>query len=73
MPFYLHCTYFRASNITLLILKLRGAWDLNVGRVAQPVLETGYKLDGLGVESRWGRDLSHQSRPALGPTQPPVQ
>jgi hypothetical protein len=26
-----------------------------------------------GIESRWGRDISHLSRPALGPTQPPVQ
>jgi hypothetical protein len=23
--------------------------------------------------SRWGRDFSYTSRPALGPTQPPVQ
>jgi hypothetical protein len=29
-------------------------------------------LDGPGIESRWGRDFSHTSRPALGPTQPPV-
>jgi hypothetical protein len=27
----------------------------------------------LGIKSRWGRDISHTSRPALGPTQPPVQ
>jgi hypothetical protein len=26
-----------------------------------------------GIESRWGQDFSHMSRPALGPTQPPVQ
>jgi hypothetical protein len=32
-----------------------------------------YGLDGPGIESRWGRDFSHTSRPALGPTQPPVQ
>jgi hypothetical protein len=32
-----------------------------------------YRLDGPGIESRWGRDFSHTSRPALGPTQPPVQ
>jgi hypothetical protein len=28
---------------------------------------------GPGIESRWGRDFQHPSRPALGPTQPPVQ
>jgi hypothetical protein len=36
-------------------------------------IATGYRLDGLEIESRWGRDFSHTSRPALGPTQPPVQ
>ena len=36
-------------------------------------IATGYGLDGPGIESRWGRDFSHLSRPALGPTQPPVQ
>ena len=36
-------------------------------------IATGYGLDGTGIESRWGRDFSHLSRPALGPTQPPVQ
>ena len=34
---------------------------------------TGYGLDGPGIESRWWRDFLHLSRPALGPTQPPVQ
>jgi hypothetical protein len=33
----------------------------------------GYRLDGPGIESRWGRDFSHMSRPVVGPTQPPVQ
>ena len=36
-------------------------------------IATGYDLDGPGIESRWGRDFLHLSRPALGPTQPPVQ
>jgi hypothetical protein len=36
-------------------------------------ITTCYGLDGPRVESRWGRDISHLSRPALGPTQPPVQ
>ena len=37
-------------------------------------IATGYGLDGPGIESRWGgRDFPHLFRPALGPTQPPVQ
>jgi len=36
-------------------------------------IATGYGLDGLGIESQWGRDFPHLSRQALGPTQSPVQ
>jgi hypothetical protein len=36
-------------------------------------IATVHGLDGLGIESRWGRDFPHQSRPALEPTQPTVQ
>ena len=36
-------------------------------------IATGYGLDGPGIESWWGRDFSHLSRPALGTNQPPVQ
>ena len=34
---------------------------------------TAYGLDGPGIESWWGREFPHQSRPVLRPTQPPVQ
>jgi len=34
---------------------------------------TRYGLDGPGIESRWGRDFPHPSRPALWPTQPPTK
>ena len=36
-------------------------------------IATRYGLDGPGIESRCRRDFLHVSRPALGPTQPPVQ
>jgi hypothetical protein len=32
-----------------------------------------YGLDSPGIESRCGRDFLHPFRPALGPTQPPIQ
>ena len=43
------------------------SWDSSVGIV------TRYGLDGLGIESWWERDFPHLSRPALTPTQPPIQ
>jgi hypothetical protein len=45
----------------------------NLGSGSSVGIMTDYRLDGLGIESRWGRDCPHLSRPALGPTQPPVE
>jgi hypothetical protein len=36
-------------------------------------IQTHYGLDGPEIESQWGRDFPHPSRPAQEPTQPPVQ
>jgi len=36
-------------------------------------IATRYGLDGPWIEFRWGRDFPHRSRPALGPTEPPLQ
>jgi hypothetical protein len=41
--------------------------DISVG------IATRYGVDGPGIESRWGRDIPHVSRPALRPTEPPTQ
>ena len=30
-------------------------------------IATGYGLDGPGIESRWGQNFQHLSRPALAP------
>jgi hypothetical protein len=42
-------------------------WDSAVS------IGTRYGLDGLRIESQWGKDFPHPSRPALGSTHPPIQ
>jgi hypothetical protein len=44
-----------------------------MGRDSSVAITTRYGLDGTGIESLWGRDFKRPSRPALGPTQPPIQ
>ena len=36
-------------------------------------IATELRAGRSGIESRWGRDFPHMSRPALRPTQPPVK
>jgi hypothetical protein len=61
-------TPFLFGGLTLCVLQcVVGVPGSSVGKA------TDYGLDGPGIESRWGRDIPHLSRPALGPTQPPVQ
>jgi hypothetical protein len=58
-----------------LLLVLRG-WLRGFesgGRDSSVGLATRCGLDSPGIESRWGRDFPNPSRPALGPTQPPIQ
>jgi hypothetical protein len=49
------------------ILKKKYEAESSVGIAA------GYGLDDPRIESRWGRDFPHLSRPALGLTQPALQ
>ena len=41
--------------------------------IAQSVQRLATGLDGPGIETRWGREFPHPSRPALRPTLPPIQ
>ena len=55
-----------------------GATDININYLSEcgpdssVIITTDYGLDGPGIESRWG-EIFRPPRPALGPTQPPVQ
>ena len=44
-----------------------------LGRDSSVGLATRYGLGDPGIESRWGRGFPHSSRPALGPTRPPIK
>ena len=49
-----------------------GARDF-VGRESVVGVATHYRMDDPEIECRWGRDFPQPSRPAVEPTQPPVQ
>ena len=66
---------YRRSPVEIVGLNPSGAWIffccyycVLVGRDSSVGIATRYGLDGQGIESRWGRDFPHPSRPALGPT-----
>ena len=62
------------QHVTVLILNIIYTWYFFKGRDSSVGIATRYGLDGPGIESRWGGpDFPHPSRPALVPTQPPVQ
>jgi hypothetical protein len=68
----LTCLYLSLSSIKP-ITWLYPCLSLASGPGSSVDIATGYGLDVPGIESRWERDFPHLSRPALGPTQPPVQ
>jgi hypothetical protein len=44
-----------------------------LGRDSSVDIVTRYRLDGAGIESRWRWNFPHPSRPAPGPTHPPIE
>ena len=44
-----------------------------MGQDSTVSIATHYGLDGPGIESWWGQDFPHPSRPTLVSTQPPTQ
>jgi hypothetical protein len=66
--YQLHSTVtFTLKKVLLIFISVMGGPRSVVG------IATAYRLDGPGIEFLWGRDFPHLSRPALMPTQPPVQ
>jgi hypothetical protein len=66
-----YCSTMFLMLIKVLYIYLTPPFTSGLGSLVS--VATGYRLDGLGIKSRWGWDFPHLSRPALGPTQPPVQ
>jgi hypothetical protein len=55
----------RAVNVLTTIIRI----TINIcGPGSSVGIGPGYRLDGPGIESRWGLDFPHLSRSALGPT-----
>jgi len=54
-------------------VKYSSLWMTMEGQDSVGGIATRYGLDGPGITSRWRRDFSAPSRPALGPTQPLTQ
>jgi hypothetical protein len=65
--------YNEPTNAQLIYKLLYCSYTFRLGPGSSVSIATDYGLDGPGIESQWGRDFSHTSRPALGPTQPLVQ
>jgi hypothetical protein len=63
--------YFLKNFLFGSVVVFRPTFKRSSGPGSSVDIVTGYRLDGPGIEFRWGRDFSHLSRP--GPTQSPVQ
>ena len=60
--------YTKVTDLVLCCITL-----LDCGPCSVVGIATCCRLDSPGIKPRWGQDFLHLSRPAVGPTQPPVQ
>jgi hypothetical protein len=71
------CSLCLGLSFVIILRFLNKIRELNsvfsVGREIVVDIAARYELDGPGLELWWGRDFQYPSRPALDPTQPPVQ
>lgn len=63
------CMYVHIPRICVILHCCR---NVRSGTGYRSRIATRYEVDGLGVESRCGRDFSYPSRPAVERTQPPI-
>ena len=76
MPYtriHLHIPSLSALESHLIFAKTYSCTISVCGRDSSVGIATRYGLDGPGIELWWGRDFPHPYRPALRPTQPPIQ
>jgi len=66
-------TQVHKSTLRIFILTEEKPKTVPCSRDSSVGTATSYRMDGPGIVSRWGRDFPHRSRPALGPTQSPIQ
>jgi hypothetical protein len=71
--FLVNCTQILTSIVRITIPSKKKLVMSDGSRVSSVGIATRYRLDGPGIESRWGRDFPHPSRLALRFTQPPIQ
>ena len=70
------CVTKRKIRVSVFMLRITSYFQITVatrGTGSSVGVVTDDGMDGPRIESRWGRDFPHLSRPTLWPTQPPVQ
>jgi hypothetical protein len=65
--------YLIIKRVVIKTVYIFSSLGSHIGQDSSVGIATRRGLDGPGIESRWGRDYPHPSRPALGPTQLPIQ